>query len=419
MTIPPVGGSPTTQLPPIGKIRQTSLTELQVAISYLGSLYNPEVRLNRRSYRRSGTPRCLSQSHDTVALRRGTSDAASVLHPCLDGFRADGFEKSYAIRWLTALVVRADELEADQHDVVDAESIVQDAASLLAICAGTASAGTRSRMFTFDHAEGEVPAAGIKVRLTDLPLDNQDYASLGAQTWGGACLMADLIVQSPSEFAIGSVPGRPLRVLELGAGTGLVGITVGKVLELRGTIAETIMTDFHPAVLENLRKNVTKNFGAPDSTVQMSVHPLDWSKVASSCSQQLEGPFDRPFDLILGADIVYELEHARWIKSCVEKLLRVPPAEGMGALISSSLSPPNPEFHLVMPQRSTHAAGSQTVEEVFPSASFVRDGTESPPEGGKVQRTLAIIAKEVVMCEDFARGSDNEVEYVHFTIVWV
>lgn len=426
MTILPVG-TPTTQLPAIGKIKQSSLADLRAALLYLGSLYNPEVRIDRHSYRRTDTPSCLAPSHDTrIARGRGTSDAAEVSRPHLDAIRADIFERSYAIRWLTTLVARADQLHTGEDDGLDAESVVGDAAGLLAICAGTASAGTRSRVFSFDLTERVLPnAADIKIQLTDLPLDNQDYTSLGAQTWGGACLMADLIVQSPSQFTIGAVPAsRSLRVLELGAGTGLVGLAAGKVLEQQGTNAQVIMTDFHSAVLENLRNNASANFpgiGTDCSSVEMSVHHLDWSQVASSYSQQLEAPFDRAFDLILGADIIYELEHARWIKTCVEKLLRVPPVEGLSvdALVSSSPPLPNPEFHLVMPLRSTHAAESKTVEEVFPSASSVRGGAESPPEAGSVQRFLAITAREVMLCEDLARGGGNEVEYVHFTITWV
>ena len=408
-----LGGAPTAQLPPIGKIKQSSLQDLQAALCYLGSLYNPEVRPNRLSYRRSGTPAYVLSSPEPATRCRGSSDAAQKPRSDLDAIRADAFERSYATRWLTALVARADQLDVGTEDAtLDAESIVQQAAGLIALCAGTASAGTRSRVFAFDDPSD---GGSIKVRLTDLPLDNQDYTSLGAQTWGGACLMADLLVQSPPAFALGPAHGRPLRVLELGAGTGLVGLAAGVTLATHCTRADIVLTDFHAAVLANLRNNAAAN--CPDSAdiVRMSVHPLDWAELAAAPADALlPVPFDQPFDVVLGADIIYELEHARWIKACVEKLLRIPSAETMDAIAL-----PHPEFHLVMPLRSTHAAESQTVEQVFPSASSVRGGADSPPEGGPVTMTLAIAAREVVVCEDFARGSENEVEYVHFTIAWV
>lgn len=416
--LPP--GPPATQLPPIAKIKQSSPADLRAALGYLGSLYNPEVRPNRLSYRRSGTGECASTwptSHDTATRRRGASDAAQTLPSLhLNAIRADGFERSYAIQWLTTLVSCADQLNMDD---VAAEQLLQDAAGLLAICAGTASAGTRSRMFVFGDQPGG-RTADVRVPLTDLPLDNQDYTSVGAQTWGGACLMADMIVQAPLDFGIQVISGRPLRILELGAGTGLVGLAVGKMLVAQGASTEIVATDFHPAILKNLRNNAAANFSDDDSSaVSMSVHPLDWSKFAESSPPPLAAPFDRPFDIVLGADIIYELEHAKWIKCTVEALLRTPPVETVEALTSPSGPQPHPQFHLVIPLRATHAAESRSVEEVFPLASEVRGGTESPPEGEPVQRTLGIVAKEVVACEDLARGGGSEVEYVHYTFAWI
>lgn len=415
MTILPVG-APTTQLPPIAKIKHRSATDLQAALRYLGVLYNPEVRPNRDSYRRSLASGCRITSpsvHDQHVRRRSDSVQSPSWH--VDAIRADSFERSYAIRWLTALVARADQLEVDD---AEREVIVQDAASLLAICAGTAAAGTRSRVFAFTSDAPE-DGSDIKVQLTDLPLDNQDYSSVGAQTWGGACLLADLIVQSPSDFGLGAAHGRPLRVLELGSGTGLVGLTVGKLLQSKRTATELVLTDYHPTVLENLRSNTAVNFPAEGSPVAVSVHRLDWSSFSSSPPLHLSPSFDTPFDIIFGADIVYELEHATWIKSCVEALMRTATPESLTAFVSSCDQQPNPQFHLVIPLRATHAAEAQTVERVFPFAGSVRGGTDSPPEGTAVQRSLAVVGKEVVLCEDMARGSGSDVEYIHYTIAWV
>ncbi|EKM49023.1 uncharacterized protein PHACADRAFT_265902 [Phanerochaete carnosa HHB-10118-sp] len=230
--------------------------------------------------------------------------------------------------------------------------------------------------------------------------------------------MADLLVQSPSDFGINIASGRSLRVLELGAGTGLVGLTVGKMLQAQGVSAEIVCTDFHPAVLSNLRNNVTSNFVEGDSAVSMSVHALDWSTFAAASPPPLLAPFDHPFDVVLGADIVYELEHARWIRSCVATLLRMTPTETTASLASSDPRL-RPQLHLVIPLRATHAAESHSVEEVFPLAFDVHGGTESSPDGGPFRSALGIVAKETLACEDFARGGGGEVEYVHYTISWI
>ncbi|GJE89696.1 hypothetical protein PsYK624_058020 [Phanerochaete sordida] len=413
-------GPPTVQLPPIRKIQQSSAEDLRAALEFLGSLYSPEVRPDRRSYRRLSariSGQSSSACHATTTRRRGTSDPAQAGPGALDVLRADGYERSYAIRWLTALVSRAGQLDIDD---VAAESLIQDAAGLLAICAGTSSAGTRSRVFVFGAGE-DSPAENlrdVRVQLTDLPLDNQDYTSVGAQTWGGACLMADLLVQSPSAFGVRPAAGRPLRILELGAGTGLVGLALGRALERQGTRAELVATDYHPTVLANLRANVALNFPAGGAApVAVSVHALDWAAFAAPDAPAGVPPFDVPFDVVLGADIIYELEHARWIKCVVAALLRAPPPEAVVALAAPPA--PAPQFHLVLPLRATHAAESASVEQVFPCAADVRAGTESPAEGEPARRELGIVAKEVVVCEDWARGGGADVEYVHYTISWI
>ncbi len=83
------------------------------------------------------------------------------------------------------------------------------------------------------------PPGAIQVQLTDVPLENQDFGSVGAQTWGGACVLAEGHRGGSGCFWTARV-GRK-RVLELGAGTGLVSITVGKLLEGNVTV---VATDF-------------------------------------------------------------------------------------------------------------------------------------------------------------------------------
>jgi predicted nicotinamide N-methyase len=409
MTISPLC-SPTQSLP-IGEIKHSSVEDLRVALGYLGLLYNPEVRLDHQSYRRTCIGQCLPR-HDIATYRLAASDS-EVCQPSfsqLDTIRADGFERMHAIRWLTTLVSRIGQLDMDDSDT---EPIVQDAAGLLAICAGTAAAGTRSRAFVFSQPD---KISNVKVQLIDLPLDNQDYTSVGAQTWGGGCLLADMLVQAPSDFGLRPPPGRPLRVLELGAGTGLVGLAAGKLLQELCISSELVLSDFHPTVLDNLRNNVASNFPDTSASVSIAVHCLDWSQFATLPSSPVDALFDRPFDIILGADIVYEIEHAKWLRCCVETLLRRPPVESIEAFTMTQL---NPQFHLVIPLRATHVAEAQSVEQLFPLALDVRDGIASPPEGTPAVQSLAIVGKEILICEDMARSSGSEVEYCHYIISWV
>lgn len=378
----------------------------------------------------------------------------------LESLRTDAFERSYATRWLTSLVdvlvsasETSEESPTDPTDLslsatfnsqsIDYESIIQLAASILAVCAGTAAAGAVTRTYAFDNAHEGSGLGAVTIRLRDAPLENGDYGTVGAQTWGSACVMSEMIVEMPKEFGLGLgrhegrlVDGeaKRLRVLELGAGTGLVSLTVGKFLEGKGREfgyddeVEVVASDFHPSILSNLRANVVANFPPPSSpspsissssSVSISVHRLDWSEAANT-TNALSPPFDEPFDLILGADIIYELEHALWIKTCLEKLLRRPSS-------SSAVTPsdtfidqnhPGARFHLMIPLRRTHTLESSTIEQVFPRAKHTI-GHADPGPG------LYITKKEVVLCEEQAserrgwRDGAGEVEYAYYVIEWV
>jgi len=397
--------APTARLPPIAKIHQYSAKDLIESLDYLRLIYNPEVRGTRRI----DNKRAVKSLSNAATQQLHASASLVTADLALDSLRSDGFERSYAIRWLTALVSRAYRLienasEATSTDAAEGEALLQQAASLLAICAGTASAGTVTRVFRFQH--DHVP---IEVQLTDVPLENQDYASVGAQTWGSAYLLAEMLTESPEMFGLFDAC-EGLRALELGAGTGLVGLTLGKLLDARLTQGTIVATDFYPSVLANLRKNVSLNFPVVVNAA-VRVHTLDWSQFCVTEEQDMIPPFDQSFDLILGADIIYEPEHAQWIKECVEKLLRRP-----GDDDSVDVKPA--QFHLVIPIRPTHVLEVSAVEDTFPliAQSPARQPRASPP-------ALGILSKDVIICEAYGdvrsrNGSGGEVEYAHYIIGW-
>jgi len=393
---------PTLCLPPIAKIATFTTAQLLESLQYLHLLYRPQVRGSRRR-------------------RREDED---------EDDRPDAFERAYAIRWLTVLIAQ---LEArtiqpssePNSPIDDTDSLLQQAAALLATCAGVAAAGKVQRRFTFKSTL----AGKIYVDLTDIPLDNHDYGSVGAQTWGGACVLAEMIVEHPGRFGLGTrwssstssndlstrTRERPLRILELGAGTGLVGLTVAKLLQAwknpdpdptlyhRATI---VLTDLHPAVLDNLQSNIDANFPTVSddshSAILVSSHPLDWSSF--STTNTTPNILSTPFDVVFGADIVYEAQHAVWIRDCLKSLLSC--TDG---------SDEDPVFHLVIPLRPTHTFESSTVEEVFGSKDRVLEGS---------QRELTVLSKESVFCEAYGEGrvegrrTDDDVEYVYYRIGW-
>ena len=398
---------PSTRLPPIRQIHDQPIDVLANLVEYLRTIYNPPVRGARRIERKA--PRDVSHP-----------DAHDDENALLETLRADEFERAYAIRWLTALVSRTSDLLApleDEDSQTDAEdkvdALVRSATSLIALCAGTTTARTLTRRYAFYAPSLD---ADVELSLTDVPIsaDNLDHPSVGTQTWGSACLMAELLVEEPEKFGLyGSGSGRvgdgdsEVRILELGAGTGLVSLAVAKFLSMCGVNASVVASDYHPAVLRNLEHNIQANFppGTLPPRLSLSTHPLDWSTYAPSGSGSVEArhgapPFDKPFDVILGADVVYEPSHTTWIRDTVSALLPRPAA-------SHSTTP---RFHLVMPLRPTHTSETRMVEEAFAPAGA---GSAHPGSG----LALRVLDRETIFCEaEDARGS--EVEYVHYVIGW-
>ncbi|KIM47291.1 hypothetical protein M413DRAFT_440742 [Hebeloma cylindrosporum] len=356
---------PTSQLPPIKYISNYPIESLESALRFLRLIYIPNVRGSRR--RKPKNPGSASEELATL--------------------QSDPFERSYAIKWLTALITQCgtteEEEEAEAKPFTQTkQNLVEEAAAILAMCAGTASAGVITRQFVF---EGE---SSVTIELTDVPLDNQDYGSVGAQTWGGACIMAEMIVENPLDFGLGI---SPLRCLELGAGTGLVSLTVAKMLERLGSSdADIVATDYYPVVLENLRRNSARNL-VPDG-VHVTSKFLDWSTFCNA--DVIPDPiFEGGFDVIYGADIIYEALHATWIKSCLERLLCKP-----------STRRPDPIFHLLIPLRATHAVESSTIEMVF--------------SRGEQDQALVVKHKEIIVCDAESGKEGEEVEYAYYKIGW-
>ncbi|EIN04206.1 hypothetical protein PUNSTDRAFT_47714 [Punctularia strigosozonata HHB-11173 SS5] len=429
----------------------STLSELASCLRYLRAIYIPTIRGSRRISRRGG------KAEEALTLGLGRKGEGA---PPAEIIREDPFERAYALRWLTAVVAHIgsldiedinaaqlgtviEDMEIDRAGAV--EVVVRDAAALLAVLSGTAGAGviTRHLKFGLDDV--------IDVQLTDAPLDNGAYESVGAQTWGGAYVLAEMIVEEPGRFLPDwYLDGRnahstPLRVLELGAGTGLVSLALGKCLDRHRrhklddvhTDATILATDFYPSVLQNLQRNIDANFpyrvaggsastSGPAPPARVSSRFLDWSQPPPAPYEagtngydttgiEAADPFSRRFDMILGADIIYEAQHASWIRTCVERMLAKPSlhrgSSGHDGLDLSGRG--GGRFHLVIPLRATHDAESRTVEEAFAFAPRVRTPPTSPDD-----LELRILSKQAILCEGGEKRGDDEVEYAYYTIGW-
>lgn len=335
----------------------------------------------------------------------------------LAALRADEYERQCAIRWLTSLIARAEEILVES-DEDTRQRLIDDASYILASFSSATDAeededaGAIVREFRFQVAaaaaaagrDGQGEEEGgddcIEVRLTDgTPATGSDHTDVGLQSWGASIVVSDLMCSFPEKFHLTVEKlGTPSpRVIELGAGTGLVGITMAKLLPRLGMPdAQVIATDYHPTVLANLADNITANFPTvkeESSSFPPSVVPqpclLDW---AAPC---LDPPLDKVADMLVATDVVYAPEHAVWLRDCAAQLLA---RKGVFWLIASVR--PNGRFEGV----------TDTVESAF------SDLDKCPrTEDGKM--VLRILAQERLEKRKGV-GRADEIGYKVFRIGW-
>ncbi|KAI1654011.1 putative methyltransferase-domain-containing protein [Daldinia decipiens] len=319
--------SPTSSLPPLRSLITLNKEQIFSAIDNLYELYCP-VSLPRavKSQLEHGKARddLLVQPADSGYVSEDDIDSEYDL----DELRADAFERNFAIRWLTTLIANAEELPLSDEDEREREQTVDKASFILASFTKLADEDDEddsgiTRDFSFELSlfsnqgsprlkESSVrEKVSIDVRLNDAPQTTTDHTDVGLQSWGASIVFSDLLCSSPgrlelSRETLGSSP----RIIELGAGTGLVSLVLAKALPHFGVSDATLIaTDYHPAVLENLQSNIELNRASVETCF------LDWS------APILEAPLDLLADMLVATDVVYAPEHAMWLRNCATRLL--------------------------------------------------------------------------------------------------
>lgn len=316
--------SPTASLPPLNRLSNCSLIQVVDALTNLRTLYFPSPLMESLRVQKNTKPHAL---HDNSAPDSGYASAEEdddkddlfldddEGNEALELLRADAFGRAFAIKWLIGFIARSDAWisSAPEKETEAYACAVDEAASILALFTGPEPEQAITRKFSFQASDGRP----IEIELNDAPLLSEDHTSVGLQSWASSILLAERLCPNPDKFGLDG--GEGLRVLELGAGTGLLSITLARIVA-SGQVHRIprpfiVATDFHPDVLANLQRNVDTN----GDTQSILVRELDWSRPNVGVA-----PFDRPFDVILAADVVYEPPHASWIASCVTKLLARP-----------------------------------------------------------------------------------------------
>ena len=143
------------------------------------------------------------------------------------------------------------------------------------------------KQYAYDFALGE-----FKIRQEPIFIDQTQNAGLGTglTIWDGSVVLSKYLEQKP--YLV-----QEQTVLELGAGTGVVGVTAGKLHAKRVVVTDLKYT--HENLWRNIRRNHLEGI--------IDVLELDWTRLPKR--------LDAHFDLIVASDVV-------WIESLIEPLVQ-------------------------------------------------------------------------------------------------
>ena len=335
------------------------------------------------------------------------------LRDALEAASADHTERAYAMDWLTRLL--ASEL-AWVEEGPERTAAMERTAQLLAGCTSALEAGEIVREFAFPMDQA-TPTLSLTVRDAPLPPSDahsrqgakEAAAAVGVQTYASSVIMCDLLVAEPRTFYPALDGSRapctdPFTIVELGAGTGIVGMIAVKLMALRDFASEVFITDYHDDVMSNLRYNLdTHLLNEPTPNVRVVCEALDWRALHALLHPEAaaEGvvcrvPPPQSASLLLAADVVYDPLHATWLLAAIKYLLRQPETD------------PDARAHILVPVRSAgRLAGLyRTIDDAIDA--------EATPYHGYVLRTRS----KRTLPRRPGLGRQDEGEYIWTELGW-
>jgi hypothetical protein len=308
---------PSSSLPPVRTIVKLTEGELASALRSLQALYCPlripptlpKQAIRRKPIPAAATPNLVDSGYASRDETNRDHDIATA-DEVTAALRADPFERTFATRWLTSLIARAEEMDLDDHIRSD---MVDDAAFILSSFSHSTDDNEEealTRDFTFPMPSGE----DVQVTLNDAPLSGIDHTDVGLQSWGASIVLSSMMCADPQRFGL-SLPDNS-SIIELGAGTGLVSLTLAKLFPETGVYGMNIVaTDYHTAVLDNCKANISTNFPLDGAGAPVRTMLLDWS--------QPPPDLQATADILIASDVVYAPDHATWLRDCAAHLLKL------------------------------------------------------------------------------------------------
>ncbi|KAJ2871043.1 hypothetical protein GGH93_005120 [Coemansia aciculifera] len=290
----------------------------------------------------------------------------------------DKSERQWCLQWLGRTFEWATK-KWMVNELDEWERVAEMASKLTSELCGKGSSGAVQRRVPLWRHDGDpLLLGGIAVHEPSFV-----HADVGCKTWGAAILLARRIARQSIDISMFR------RCVELGSGTGLLGLAAG--CALRGVEGASVtMTDYLPVLIQAARKGAQSN-GLLDNGVIVPMR-MDWFEMAQqiaalseSQGQQTRDAISLPaanyldavdrdataagnewegrveptlgaeesqgaFDLVIAADVLYEIEHCYVVALLANHLL----ATTKSSVGGNSKSYITPRFILTTPLRSTH-----------------------------------------------------------------
>lgn len=182
------------------------------------------------------------------------------------------------------------------------EEVWEVASTRLAERSGRSAAPSMTRDFVIDES--------LTISLHEPSLTGD---MLGLKTWSSSLMLASRLKDLERLLPSGS---GTLRVLELGAGTGLVGIAAACKWSSKARPVHVSLTDL-PYIVPNLTENVERNASLVAASFGVvTVYALDWADEANARVGE-----SASFPIIVAADPLYSADHPKLFVQTVGRWL--------------------------------------------------------------------------------------------------
>ncbi|KAH3900043.1 uncharacterized protein SCODWIG_02629 [Saccharomycodes ludwigii] len=187
-------------------------------------------------------------------------------------------------------------------------------------------------IITYTFSVGNnINSTGLQIKIREKPNIISSENTTGLKTWEAALYLTYYLCKSfPNDNNIKTSNNETMNVLELGCGTGVVGISYYKLYAKYWANCNAHLTDGSDFVINEV---LPYNCKLNDCTNENVHHyQMDWSEPYLRYIYD-----DKKIDLILGADITFDDECIYYLTYCLKELFHNNAKNGCYALISATI----------------------------------------------------------------------------------